>query len=1189
MAINNSKEGDCFNSVNIEFLLQGNDEEIVHIDAEIHTLLGYEVNDFLSSKLQFSKLIHADDQDIVSDLFYLEPQAIPQSINVRCRQKNGKIICLKGSYCKQYNQASDTLTIQLQLTDAKSVKQALNNLILLSNFTAMMENSDDYIYFKDCNHVFTSASQTLVGLTESTEHWKDLLGKTDYDVFPEAYADAYYRLEKQVLSGKVEVAHEVQEILDIHGNSGWVDNRKFPIKDTDGTIIGLFGIARDITESKLLEISLQESEKRFQTAFIEAPLGIAIIDSLNGHIYDVNPAYTQIVERPIEELKKINWMEITHPDDVQEDLDNMARMNAGETPGFNMQKRLFCPDGRIVWINMTIASMQVKDKRKPRHFCMFEDITKSKEVEISLRKSEKQYGDIFENALTEILIFDAETYKFIKVNRGACENLGYSHEELSELTPLDIKTEITSEQFNQLFAPLRNGTKEIIKFETSHQRKDGSFYPVEAHVQSTYFLSKPAFVAVILDITERKIAEKKLMLSAKVFSETSEGIAITDAENIIIDVNPALCKITGYSKDELIGQNPRIFSSGKQSAQVYADMWKKIGEHGGWQGEVWNRKKDGSLYAERLSISSIIDEHGNILQYVGIFTDITDSKRQQEAMKQMAHYDALTKLPNRVLFIDHFKLALAHSKRHKKMLAVCLLDLDYFKEVNDLYGHDVGDHLLIEVSDRIKTSIRNEDTVSRQGGDEFAILLGDIESFSQCKQLLTRLIKSLSQPYFIGGNLVFIGASVGITLYPSDDADLDTLMRHADQAMYQAKLAGRNRYHLFNAEQDHLTAEKHIQLKIIEQALLNNEFCLYYQPKVDMTTGVVFGAEALIRWNHPEKGLIPPLEFLPIIDGTELEFLIGNWVINEALIQIDCWKKQGIELEISVNISSYHLQSSTFFTDLEATLVSHDKVYSKYLQLEVLESSALGDLNSIRKTMKSCIDKLGVNLALDDFGTGYSSLTHLRNLPVQTIKIDQSFVRDMLDDPDDYAIIEGVIGLTNSFHRKVIAEGVETSNHGLMLLAMGCNNAQGYGISRPIPALDFPNWLTSYTPNQEWINYANKVHTKKEIKITIFNLALIQFQNNFESNLQLSPNSTRQKPILDGTQCHCSVWIEQAIQEQLFDKIWLTTLEKAHSAMHDIADNLLNKYQEGNVIGARRGLKDFRKAIAQIHCVLKEE
>ncbi|MBE9532887.1 MAG: EAL domain-containing protein, partial [Proteobacteria bacterium] len=583
----------------------------------------------------------------------------------------------------------------------------------------------------------------------------------------------------------------------------------------------------------------------------------------------------------------------------------------------------------------------------------------------------------------------------------------------------------------------------------------------------------------VQDITARKITEEQLRLSSRVFSETNEGIIITDAKNNIIDVNPAFCEITGYSREEAINQNPRFLNSEKQSPAFFSEMWQTLDKLGHWQGEIWNRKKEGALYAELLSISTISDEHGNILHYVGIFTDITHSKKQQESLEQMAHYDVLTQLPNRALLTDRFTQALAHSKRKKTQLAVCFLDLDNFKPVNDLHGHETGDKLLIEVARRIKSIIRDEDTVSRQGGDEFALLLGDIESFSQCEQMLKRIIKSLAQPYVIDENSLSISASIGVSLYPMDDADLDTLMRHADQAMYQAKQAGRNRYHLFNTEQDQITTQKHIRLKEIQQALSNNEFCLYYQPKVNMATGKVFGAEALIRWLHPEKGLIPPLQFLPVIKETELEIEIGRWVINEALKQLALWNQQGIQLEVSVNISSYHLQSSSFIEDLEAVLAKHPKVDSTYLQLEILESSALGDLHSIGSVIKACKETLGVNIALDDFGTGYSSLTHLRNLPVNTIKIDQTFIKGILTDPNNYAIIEGVLGLASAFNREVVAEGVETTEQGLILLLMGCNEAQGFGISRPLPAEDFPDWLSHYTPNQEWITCSNKALTSK--------------------------------------------------------------------------------------------------------------
>ena len=399
-------------------------------------------------------------------------------------------------------------------------------------------------------------------------------------------------------------------------------------------------------------------------------------------------------------------------------------------------------------------------------------------------------------------------------------------------------------------------------------------------------------------------------------------------------------------------------------------------------------------------------------------------------------------------------------------------------------------------------------------------------------------------------------------------------------------MAGRNRYHLFNTEQDQRSIKKNIRLNEIHNALENNEMRLYYQPKVNMATGKVFGVEALIRWQDPEKGLIPPLDFLPIINGTELEISVGNWVINNALQQLDKWKSQGIDLEVSVNISSYHLQSPSFIVDFEKQMSLYPKVHSKNLQLEILESSALGDLQSISTIMQTCIEALGINIALDDFGTGYSSLTHLRNLPAKTVKIDQAFVRDVLDDPNDHVIIDGVIGLANSFNREVIAEGVKTTEHGLMLLVMGCNEAQGYGIARPMPALDFQDWLTDYTPNQQWLTYANKSRSVKEKKIKLFKLTLAQWVKHFENNINAEPSTDSQWPILIRTKCHCGIWIKRARQEQLFDGNWLIKLGHAHNVMHDIADDLFKKYHEGDIQNARDELKDINQAVNNLISVL---
>jgi len=678
------------------------------------------------------------------------------------------------------------------------------------------------------------------------------------------------------------------------------------------------------------------------------------------------------------------------------------------------------------------------------------------------------------------------------------------------------------------------------------------------------------------DITTRKKSEEKLLLSARVFSDTYEGIFITDANNIIIDVNPAYCEITGYSREEIIGKNPAILNSGVQTEEFYAEIWQNLEQQGHWQGELRHRKKDGELYIELLTLSQLLDGNGQVINYIGIFTDITDRKQQQEKLSMMAHYDLLTGLPNRALFTDRFQQAIAHSKRTKSQLAICFLDLDNFKPVNDNYGHEVGDQLLIQVAARIKAGLREEDTVSRQGGDEFAFLLNDVDSFEHCKLTLERLHRSLAQPYIIDGYVHNISASTGVTIFPADNSDIDTLMRHADQAMYQSKQAGRNRYQLFDTQDDEDTVNKHHRLAEIERGLINNEFILYYQPKVNIATGEVFGVEALLRWLHPQKGLIPPLSFLPFIDGTDLEISIGNWVINQALTQLLHWNELGLELEVSVNIASHHLRSNRFFSQLSDALAEHPTVSAYSLQLEILESSALGDLDAISNIIKTIQNALGINVALDDFGTGYSSLTHLRNLPANTLKIDQSFVRDVLEDPSDYAIIEGVIGLANAFNRKVVAEGVESHEHGIMLIMMGCEQAQGYGIAKPMPANELADWLAHYQPNHEWIHFSKQQRTAKENKVKMFQLVAQCWMNRFVSNIESAADSRNDWPLMQDKNDHCGKWLKREKLELSFTDHDLDRLYELHEELHHLAQDLRSKYQLGDVDDAIVGLAELR-------------
>ncbi len=566
---------------------------------------------------------------------------------------------------------------------------------------------------------------------------------------------------------------------------------------------------------------------------------------------------------------------------------------------------------------------------------------------------------------------------------------------------------------------------------------------------------------ILSDISDRKRSEEALRLNASVYDNAGEGIAITDADRNIVSVNAAFTEVTGYALEEVRGKNPSILNSGRQDAAFYQAMWNAINTTGRWRGEICNRKKNGELYTEMLTINAVKNDRGEVVNYLGIFSDITDLKRTQEKLKNLADYDLLTKLPNRSLLADRLHQILAQAKRTGSLLVVCFMDLDDFKPINDRYGHEMGDKLLIEVARRISSIVRAGDTVARWGGDEFVILLTSVPSMEGIEPSVIRILNEVSAAYVIDQRELRISASIGITVYPMDNSDSEALLRHADSAMYQAKQAGRNRFHLFDAQMNQQIQARHQKQERLRTALRNNELCLYYQSKVNLQTSEFIGMEALLRWRHPEKGLLSPLDFLPQIESTSLIVDIGDWVIDTALSQISEWMRMGREIPISVNVAGRQLQQPDFTDKLDASLARYPGVPSYLLELEILETSALEIVQCAKTVMKSC-KRLGVSFALDDFGTGYSSLAYLKQLPAKTLKIDRTFVRDMLEDKEDQAIVSGVIQLAKVFRRKVIAEGVETRQHALKLMEMGCELAQGYGIAYPMPADAVMGWIRDY-------------------------------------------------------------------------------------------------------------------------------
>jgi|GEM_PF-3526263 len=693
--------------------------------------------------------------------------------------------------------------------------------------------------------------------------------------------------------------------------------------------------------------------------------------------------------------------------------------------------------------------------------------------EYSLKKSEERYALAMKGSKDGLWDWDILTDEVLYSPHWK-SMLGYAESEIGNDLAEGMKRVHPDDRDN-----LSSHVTEVIErkaeqfsIEFRMQHKDGRYINVLSRAGAIEDKAGNIvrIVGTHVDITKRKQSEEKLKLAASVFTHARESIAITDAAGTMIDVNNTFTTTTGYSREELTGQNSRILQSGRQPSAFYADMWQVLLEEGCWHGELWNRRKNGEVYAEMKTISAVHDEYGVTTHYVALGNDITQTKQYQEQLEHIARYDVLTNLPNRSLLADRLSQSMLQCSRHQESLAVAFLDLDGFKSINDTYGHNVGDELLIALSHRMKETLREGDTLARIGGDEFVAVLVDLTKTEDCQPVLERLLLATSEPITVGEIVLNVSASIGVTLYPQDNVGADQLIRHADQAMYAAKESGKNRYHLFDTAQDDAVKLQTANLKAIRTALDQQQFVLHYQPKVNMRTGAVTGTEALIRWQHPERGLLSPIEFLPIIENNPMSIEMGEWVIDTVLTQISQWQEAGLNLpRASVNIAAVQIQQPDFVGRLAALLAAHPNVDPCHLELEILETSAIDNMDHVSATMTACI-ALGVSFALDDFGTGYSSLTYLKHLPARLIKIDQSFVRDMLVDADDLAIVDGVIGLAESFKLDVIAEGVETIEQGVALLQQGCELAQGYGIARPMPAGDIPGWVNQWKPDDAWLS-----------------------------------------------------------------------------------------------------------------------
>ena len=626
---------------------------------------------------------------------------------------------------------------------------------------------------------------------------------------------------------------------------------------------------------------------------------------------------------------------------------------------------------------------------------------------------------------------------------------------------------------------------EIIKYDLDSKKMflNVSLFAVSATQQVCAF---------VRDVSKAKEAEFDLLMSASVFTHATEGIILTNSKFEMVDVNREFEMITGYSKQEAIGKKPSILHSGKQSPEFYQEMSETLLSKGHWYGELWNRRKTGELFLEFLTISRVDHPYDDGYHFVGMFTDITLERQYHKRLQHSAHFDSLTNLPNRFLLNDRIRQAIAHTHRSGLEMAIIFMDLDGFKQVNDQFGHEVGDRLLVNVAKNVRKILREEDTLARIGGDEFIVLVNDLESkqgaIDVCKKLLTAIATPLSlraNPDQTNPETASVGASLGVTYFPQEHVtEGDQLIRQADQAMYIAKQSGKNRYAIFDTKEDVEKRALHNNLNRFEEAINNDELLLHYQPKVSLINDEIIGVEALVRWQHPEKGLLYPGEFLSCVEHNSLAIKLSEWVISHSLQQIVAWQKEGINLPVSINIGAIELQKQDFVTWLTRLMNQFPTVDKSMIEIEVLETSALADLMHVSKVIESCKSE-GISFALDDFGTGFSSLSYLKKLPLETIKIDQGFISNMLDDAEDLSILEGMIGLTKSLKRHVIAEGIESEEQGRKLIELGCPFGQGYFIARPLKSEAIPTFIKEWTLPESWRTQALASSTNLQSEIRV--------------------------------------------------------------------------------------------------------
>ena len=745
----------------------------------------------------------------------------------------------------------------------------------------------------------------------------------------------------------------------------------------------------------------------------------------------------------------------SYDDQVQAQLlTAMAAARTGKVVRYDVDVKM---GDEIVPIDFQIAPVRDEQGMVVALIPTAVDISKRRRAEMQSQR----HKQMIDQAFDAVMVVDMSGL-IVETNLAQIQMTGFSREELIGMPVKRLDALESAHQVEDHIARIVAQGHDA--FETLHRHKDG--HVIDVHVSATYMPETQNVFAIVQDISERKTIEEDRRIASATF-ETHEAIMVTDAHARILRVNKAFQRITGYGADEVQGRTPQILKSGRHDAQFYKSMWQQLINDGTWEGEIWDRRKNGQIYPKWATITALRNNQGEITEFVSIFSDITQRKQAEEEIRNLAFYDSLTSLPNRRLLQDRFHVALAVSERSGQVGAVLFLDMDRFKVLNDTLGHGCGDLMLIEVADRIRFSVRDVDTVARLGGDEFVVLVENlgtnmVEASQRIAMVAEKIRAALVAPYKVQDHVHHSSPSIGVCLFQGAAVAAGTLLKHADTAMYQAKSAGRNTVRFFDPALQ-VEAEARATLENeLRQAVSGGQFCLYYQVQSSLD-GQAMGAEALIRWMHPTRGIVLPSEFIPIAEESSLILEIGNWVLNSACHQLALWAQNPAtdHLVLAINVSAKQFRAVDFVTYVERLMRQYG-VNATRLKLELTESLILDDVNDVVVKMQA-LKKLGVQLSLDDFGTGYSSLSYLKRLPLDQIKIDGSFVRDVAVDGNDAIMVQAILDMAKNFRLHVIAEGVETQEQLSFLRMNGCSAFQGYLFSHPVPVEQFETLMAANT------------------------------------------------------------------------------------------------------------------------------